>query len=154
MLTDLDVVRLSKLPNVLANSEFWKLSRRAFFYSEKNAYFDERHLTTPHQQKVPKDLNKEHFYSNPKLILTSLQGLGTASNQIVAENKNLIIQGHLQVLFYVRPPNFQLLFSQPGNTPLNQHFVESVEPWGCNKSNRCIKPNLIFDSVKAETFLK
>ena len=32
--------------------------------------------------------------------------------------------GHLQVLFYTRPPNSQLLFSEPGNGPLLLAFDE------------------------------
>ena len=78
MLTDLDVVRLSKLPNVLANSEFWKLSKSSIFFSEKMHTLMRDispHHTQPHQQQVPKDLNKEHFYATPKLILTTLQSL-------------------------------------------------------------------------------
>ena len=42
-----------------------------------------------------------------------------------------MFQGHLQVLFYARPPNSQLLFWKPGNRPFLR--ILTVVPWGCIK---------------------
>ena len=52
----------------------------------------------------------------------SPQVLGFVSNRKVTEIQKLIYLGHLQVLFYTRPPNSQLLYSKPGNTPLFEDF--------------------------------
>ena len=51
--------------------------------------------------------------------------------------------GHLQVSFYGRPSNSELLFSKPGNTPIFHAFNEPVGPRGCVKSKSLIKQKVL-----------
>ena len=48
--------------------------------------------------------------------------------------------GHPQVLFYARPPNSQLLFSEPGNSTFAWDFVEPVGP----QNHKKYKPKVNF----------
>ena len=65
-------------------------------------------------------------------ILKSTLGLQAASNQNVALMQKIMLLGHLQV--YARPPNSQLLFSEPGNRPFSS-FWQALSAWGL----RCFK---------------
>ena len=47
--------------------------------------------------------------------------------------------GHLQGLFGMRPPNFQLLFSEPGNRPLQWDFDKPLAPRGCMVLKGCLQ---------------
>ena len=45
-----------------------------------------------------------------------------------------MFQCQLQVLFYTRPPNSQLLYGQPGNTPLYWIFTSKPDLQAVSKS--------------------
>ena len=102
------------------NKLFSKLSRSPFFDCKKCAPLmgpTPPHLATPH---------KPHNTQGPKVTL----------------NRKLMFFGHLQVLFYARPPNSQLLFSKPGKAPLLEDFDQPTGPPGCVKSKSSIKPKV------------
>ena len=59
--------------------------------------------------------------------------------------------GTLQVLFYARPRNSQLLFGEPRKTHLLWDFDEPTWPPG--KSKSCIKPNMNVSGSPTSTVL-
>ena len=93
-----------------------KLSKHAFFDCEKCTPFSSPTLpchTTPHHAQNTK----------PALY------------QKVAINQELMFDSHLQVLFYGRPPNSQLLFSELGKRTPFSDFCQGRRAEGL----RCIK---------------
>ena len=83
----------------------------------------------------------------------SAQVLRVASNQKVTLNQKLMFLGHLQVLFYARPPNSQLLFSKPGNTPLLLDFDKPPGPLDKVKSKKFIKPKMNVSGAPSSSVL-